>query len=475
MIKNVISIIDGQYGSCGKGKVIGEIATDHELNILASVTNCMPNAGHTFVYENGKKIVLCNIPIAVVNPKTELFIGPGSVIDMDSFIEEYNQVKDLIGNRKIYVHELVPLVEEKHKKIESKNISSGSTNKGSGAVSAEKIMRNSNLKYFKGYENAIVCSNNEFKEKLYQHLDNPNGFVLLEGSQGALLGLNHSGNYPYTTSRDISTSRMMADSGISPERLYGTLMVIRPFPIRINNISTNGKYIHTGNFGGGRDLTWSEINICAMNGDPAFYNCLFDYGYSYDISEIKLIELLNSVSNLTLRQIFEIRDNNFKIIVLKLIRKILPKFKIMHHGFDIDKITLVQALELERLFYKEKGKRNYESEIISSYMGSHIVDLSEDTSRTHKERKIGEIDINQLKLVVRDNTPYGIYLNFFQHLDLGYKGIIGNFKDFSELQEKRNIGGYLQWLEDETNVDIIALGTGAENGCKINKKTFLRQ
>lgn len=49
MIKNVISVIDGAAGSCGKAKVIGEIATDKQVSLGAAVTNCMPNAGHTFV------------------------------------------------------------------------------------------------------------------------------------------------------------------------------------------------------------------------------------------------------------------------------------------------------------------------------------------------------------------------------------------------------------------------------------------
>ena len=115
MNKNVISVIDGEAGSCGKAKVIGEIATLEDINLGASVTNCMPNAGHSFVDENGKKTVFRNIPVSSVNPKTELFIGPGSAIDMRTFKEEYESVKHLLNGRKIYVHEMVPLIEERHK------------------------------------------------------------------------------------------------------------------------------------------------------------------------------------------------------------------------------------------------------------------------------------------------------------------------------------------------------------------------
>ena len=118
MIKNVISVIDGAAGSCGKAKVIGEIATDKSINLGASITNCMPNAGHTFIDEKGTSTVFRNIPVSSVNPNTELFIGPGSAIDMKTFKNEYQQVQKYLRDRKIYVHEMVPLITERHKQHE---------------------------------------------------------------------------------------------------------------------------------------------------------------------------------------------------------------------------------------------------------------------------------------------------------------------------------------------------------------------
>lgn len=141
MIKNVISVIDGEAGSCGKAKVIGEIATDKSIKLGASVTNCMPNAGHTFVDEKGTVTIFRNIPVSSVNPDTELFIGPGSAIDMEIFEEEYEQAKKYLRDRKIYVHEMVPLIDERHKQYEREHIKSGSTFKGCGAVTQEKVIR----------------------------------------------------------------------------------------------------------------------------------------------------------------------------------------------------------------------------------------------------------------------------------------------------------------------------------------------
>ena len=55
MNKNVITVIDGTAGRCGKAKVIGEVATYKSINLGAAVTNCMSNAGHTFVNKLSKR------------------------------------------------------------------------------------------------------------------------------------------------------------------------------------------------------------------------------------------------------------------------------------------------------------------------------------------------------------------------------------------------------------------------------------
>lgn len=149
MIRNVISVIDGETGSCGKAKVVGEIATDKSIKLGASVTNCMPNAGHTFVDEKGKATIFRNIPVSSVNPNTELFIGPGSAIDMEVFKEEYEQASKFLGDRKIYVHKMVPLIEERHKKCERETIKSGSTFKGCWAVILKKQVVIQKLSFLK--------------------------------------------------------------------------------------------------------------------------------------------------------------------------------------------------------------------------------------------------------------------------------------------------------------------------------------
>lgn len=445
MVKNVISVIDGEAGSCGKAKVIGEIATDKSINLGASVANCMPNAGHTFVDEFGNKTIFRNIPVSVVNPDTEIFIGPGSAIDMEIFKEEYENVRRYLGDRKIYVHEMVPLIEERHKEYEKNNIKSGSTFKGCGAVTQEKVIRDKRLEFFKTYKNAIVCSNDEWLERLYQHLDNPLQYVMLEGAQGCDLDLNHSGNYPFVTSRNVSTSQLLADSGISAERLLETIMVIRPFPIRISNITKSGEFIYTGDYGKGDELTWTQINLASKYGSYPFNGDVECQLYNIDLNRVKKL-----ISRCPLEYLKQLFGNDFRNI-------------------KISDLKILQILELERLGYKSKGFSDYETYFLE--LEDTLLDQSEQTSVTKMERRVFDLDISKLKTNCLINTPSSLYLNFFQHLGLDYKGEIGNFDDY---YFNRYLREYFSWLEGETNTLISALGTGAKNGERILKRKLVK-
>lgn len=459
MLKNVLSIIDGEAGSCGKAKLAGEIATDKRLNIGAAVTNCMPNAGHTYVSEKGASCIFRNIPVSAVNQNVELFIGPGSAIDMEVFEDEYDRVKGIVGDRKIYVHEMVPMIDERHKAYEREHIKSGSTLKGCGAVTQEKVVRDPDLDFFKTYKNAIVCSNEEWLDRLYDHLDNPNQYVIMEGAQGCDLDLNHSGNYPFVTSRNVSSAQLLSDCGISPERLLQTIMVIRPFPIRISNITKEGNIIYSGNYGTGAELTWSHINIASMLGA---YPCSEDFEmYSWDFDKGYMKKLLAHLPEIYLKQLFGEGYRHIKI----------------------DELTYIQALEIERLVYKSKGEDYYVSKLYDmgmydqDFLPNTIFDQSEQTTVTQMERRVFDLDINKLKNNARINTPSGIYLNFFQHLDYDYRHKKGNYDDYYFAKHLRE---YLCWLENQLQsvtrgqTELAALGTGACNGERILKKELMR-
>lgn len=259
MKRNVYAIIDGQAGSCGKGKVIGQFTLNNKIDV--AITNCMPNAGHTFV-QDGKKRVFHNIPVSSINPNTILLIGPGSAINMETLEREYEDNKDILENREIIVHPLIPLVEEKHREYEREHIKSGSTFKGCGAVYSEKAMRQTD-NFFKQYKN--IKASDDYYKILFEALENGKK-VLVEGAQGCDLDINHSGHFPNTTCRQISVAQMLADSGISPYYLKKVIMVLRTFPIRISNEIYDGSQIYSGDYGKSQELTWEQINVGAYLG-----------------------------------------------------------------------------------------------------------------------------------------------------------------------------------------------------------------
>ena len=47
-------VIDLQYGSTGKGLIVGFLAEEHKYDTV--VTAWAPNAGHTYINRDGRKI-----------------------------------------------------------------------------------------------------------------------------------------------------------------------------------------------------------------------------------------------------------------------------------------------------------------------------------------------------------------------------------------------------------------------------------
>lgn len=259
MIQNVYAIFDGQAGSCGKGKVCGEFALSENIDI--AIANNLPNAGHSFSCDN-KKRIFRYIPVSAVNPNTILFIGAGSGINMEVLEEEYYSNFDILDGREIYVHPSVCLIEDRHIEYEKAHIRTGSTFKGCGAYLAERGIRDPQLKPFKGFKN--IKPSSEYTEIIHDSIVN-NKKILLEGSQGTDLSL-YSKHYPHVTGRPVSVAQMFADSEIPICRLNKSIMVIRPFPIRISNDTELGININSGNYGNSKEFSWNQVSSAAEMG-----------------------------------------------------------------------------------------------------------------------------------------------------------------------------------------------------------------
>ncbi len=270
-------VYDGMWGSCGKGKFCGEMALDKKLNIKVCVNNNAPNAGHSFVFDDGRKVVTKHIPIGFVNKDIPyLVLGESSVIDYDRLVWEIEEYKDLLNGRKIYIADTAAVINDEHKEREVSSIKTGSTFSGSGAALEDKIKRVSPLvrgdERFKKLEEEGVIKivpSKSFFAMIYNGLSvfNGNENILVELSQGDALSIN-SDNYPHTTSRDCTPAQALKDIHATDYsdrvRKY---CVFRPYPIRINNFGKAG-YVYTGDFEGAKEIPWEEVcSRCGLSAE----------------------------------------------------------------------------------------------------------------------------------------------------------------------------------------------------------------
>jgi adenylosuccinate synthase len=229
------AVIDGQWGSTGKGKLIGWLSAQTQFAV--SVGDNMPNAGHTFVNPAGKKIVLKCLPVAMVNGVHGL-IGPHAAFDPDRLLEELEMMRDFVGlNPKLTIHPLASIVTQEDRDAEADLVGSiASTGQGS----AEAVWKKTRRSEFDEGHVAQDCSDVAHllgdTHEIAQDAIGNGAAVLIEGSQGFDLGLNHGTSYPHVTSRDCLLGRMLDNAGLPPSTLAISMVSLRTFPIRVGNV-----------------------------------------------------------------------------------------------------------------------------------------------------------------------------------------------------------------------------------------------
>ena len=227
-------VVGGQYGSEGKGKVSAFI-TKHE-NVDICVRCGGPNSGHSFVDENGKNVVLRQLPTGFVNPRTRLLIPAGALIDppiLKQEMESLGLLPERVGiDRKCFI------IEEKDRDSEQafglrERLSS--TLCGVGAAQSRRVLRTEDARLTKDVRHEYPWMSEyltDVSDEVNTALDHEKK-VLIEGTQGFGLSLYHSDHYPKTTSRDTTAAGFLSEVGVSPRLVTEVVVVFRTFPIRV--------------------------------------------------------------------------------------------------------------------------------------------------------------------------------------------------------------------------------------------------
>lgn len=253
-------IIDLQFGSTGKGLIAGYLA---EKNGYDTVINAnMPNAGHTYINDEGREWVHKVLPNGIVSPNIKrVMLGAGSVFDVDRLRKELADSSDIMGGVKLIIHPFACVLDPHHKAMEAATLNGiASTMQGSAAAMVEKIWRQAGQTPVAhvALQNTELAGNVCTVEEWQQHIIEAES-ILVEGAQGYSLGIN-AGFYPYCTSRDCTPTRFMSDCGVPHRMLRKVIGTARVHPIRVGN--TKGGY--SGDFYPDQhELTWDGLGVDA--------------------------------------------------------------------------------------------------------------------------------------------------------------------------------------------------------------------
>lgn len=283
-------VIDGLWGSSGKGKVSTWLA-DRFSTTRVSSSN-FPNAGHTAEFSDGTKFIAKAIPTSAILKKThglgmELYLSPGSGFSWKQLVKEWKEA----GKPSIRIHERASIVTDDHAKREREGADStvhiASTMQGSAAAIVDKVLRRADCKLawntvedmqkeFEGslstefLDSVSVVAGDEFRS-LVQHqvLDQGHSW-LHEGSQGYSLSIDHGSHYPYCTSRNCTVQQALDHMAMPAQSLGDVYINLRTYPIRVGNVvDEDGKQRgYSGDFYPDcTEMTWEQV--AAESGMPS--------------------------------------------------------------------------------------------------------------------------------------------------------------------------------------------------------------
>jgi len=242
-------LIDGQFGSTGKGLFAAYLSKHYTIDIAVSISG--PNAGHTF-YLYGEKCVVKQLPVsAIINPDSFIYLPSGSIINPSILLKELDLYK--IDKERLYIHKNATIISDEDILFEKKGPIQkiSSTQNGVGSALARKINRT-----------AKVAKDIKELQEFIQDFDLATSLekgltAFLEVPQGYSLSLN-SKFYPYCTSRNITVQGALNECDLHPAYLGNVFMTIRTYPIRVGNLP-NG---YSGSFyDDSVETSWEDLKL----------------------------------------------------------------------------------------------------------------------------------------------------------------------------------------------------------------------
>jgi adenylosuccinate synthase len=237
-------IIGLQWGDEGKGRIVDLYAADYDVVARFGGGD---NAGHSIVVGE-RELALRIVPSGVMHPHAELFVGGGTVVNLQTLVEELDALAAIgIDTSRVKIsdraHIVFPYHVERDKAGEAARASAiGTTGRGIGPAYVDRVART-------GVRFADVLQANDVEgitpEQLrrvrphivdgvtYLHERLAEGKrVLLEGAQGSLLDVSY-GTYPYVTSSHTIAGGACTGLGIGPSAIGRVIGVLKAYATRV--------------------------------------------------------------------------------------------------------------------------------------------------------------------------------------------------------------------------------------------------
>jgi len=272
-----IVLIGAQWGDEGKGKATDLMGDRVQWVVRYQGGN---NAGHTVVLPNGENFALHLIPSGILTQGVTNVIGNGVVVDPGVLLDELDGLeKRGVDTGRLLISADAHLIMPYHVAIDKVterylgNRKIGTTGRGIGPCYQDKVARVGvrvqdllDEKIFRQKVEAALEFKNQVLVKVYNRraLDvdevmetvqaagrrfehrivdtrlllnealDRGETVLLEGSQGTLLDVDH-GTYPFVTSSNPTAGGAAVGSGIGPMRIDRVIGILKAYTTRVGS------------------------------------------------------------------------------------------------------------------------------------------------------------------------------------------------------------------------------------------------
>lgn len=254
-------LVDGQFGSTGKGLLAAYLAHQPNNFVDFAVTNASANAGHWTKYRDKEGFCCFHMPtFGVVQEDCTIYVNAGAIIHPGTLLKELDTLN--ISHHRVIIHPNAAIIRDEdiqQEKDQNSGASSiASTQKGVGQALINKIGR----KVLNVASNCSVLQHMVGTIDLNDELEQ-GARVSVEVPQGYSLSIN-SEFYPHTTSRQCTVNQGLSDANVHPFFLGSVSQSMRTYPIRVGHIYDDAGHItgHSGNvYFDQREINWDDLGV----------------------------------------------------------------------------------------------------------------------------------------------------------------------------------------------------------------------